>query len=105
MYRDHYEERAAILEHDAGLSREKAETRAYSETVRLWLTHALSRRVRTHGSCQQCGEPGAAALGPLCPAKYEAGEVHLHQKCREAYETYRKKAVAEALASYGVARP
>lgn len=76
FWRDYFEERAAIREHDGGLTRTDAEARALEDVAQVWLAkNPLAPSSRAAG-CVFCG--GAA---PDTPVLANEGHAWLHHYC------------------------
>lgn len=74
-WRDHFEERAAIREHDGGMSRADAEARALTDCVARW--RALNPLPASgDGACVQCGK-----ARPDTPVLARGGHAWLHRDC------------------------
>lgn len=74
-WRDHFEERAAIREHDGGLSRADAEAGALADCVARW--RALNPLPASgDGVCAQCGK-----TGPDTAVLARGGHAWLHREC------------------------
>jgi hypothetical protein len=90
----YFDERAGIAEHNGGLSREQAETRAFTCCVVEWRNRNPVRS--PPGRCVGCGQ-GERDFDSLLPFGTEAaGIAWLHPRCRQAWQTGR---TAEAVAS------
>jgi len=89
-WRAYYDERAAILEFDGGLSRVEAEVRAFACCVAKWLnTHPASSPPEC---CAGCGTPDRNG-DPLQPF----GHAWLHSPCWPAWQSGRKAQAVDAL--------
>lgn len=74
-WRDYFEERAAIREHDGGMSRADAEAGAMADCVARW--RALNPLPASgDGVCVQCGK-----TGPDTPVLARGGHAWLHREC------------------------
>lgn len=74
-WRDYFEERAAIREHDGGMSRADAEARARADCVARW--RALNPLPASgDGACVQCGK-----ARPDTPVLARGGHAWLHREC------------------------
>ncbi len=74
-WRDLFEERAAIREHDGGLSRTYAEAGALADLARRWRSeNPLSASDST--ACAHCGK-----RGPDTPVLARGGHAWLHKAC------------------------
>ena len=98
-WRDHYEERAAIIEHDGDLPRTEAERQALANTVNQWLVMHPPPATDEHDGCVHCnaglGEDGVPVV---------AGGAHtwIHSRCHHAWLTERRRHAAEALRAVGI---
>jgi hypothetical protein len=97
-YKAFFDERAAILEFDNGLTPSKAEARALECTVVEWLNGHPSRSPSGH--CGWCGKPvsDGAAVVP-----FGVGHCHawLHPQCWPAWYRRRRADALAALRSFG----
>ena len=95
-----FEERAAIIEFEGGLSRREAERRAFECTLTVW--RDLVPAVHAIGVCAHCGrrdEPGM----PLVPyGTAEGGVTHLHSQCWPAWNAERIRCGTAFLNSLGI---
>jgi hypothetical protein len=74
-WRDYFEERAAIREHDGGMSRPDAEADAMADCVARW--RALNPLPASDDrACIQCGK-----TGPDTPVLARGGHAWLHREC------------------------
>jgi hypothetical protein len=74
-WRDYFEERAAIREHDGGLSRAEAKAGALGDCVTRW--RALNPLPASgDGACVHCGE-----ARPDTPVLARGGHAWLHREC------------------------
>ena len=96
-WRAWYDERAAILEFDAGLPRSEAEARAYEAALIQWLDRNPARSPTS--VCAHCGG-GAGPERPLLP--FGAGEVSLHTKCWPEWHGRRRRDASAALAAMDI---
>ena len=102
-WRDWYEERAAIAEHDRDLPRAEAKALAYERCVVQWMT--LNPPPENGPECcVQCGNPmdDLAALPFLTGA---GGHVWMHSGCHTPWMRRRQAEAASALRRMGVAPP
>jgi hypothetical protein len=84
-WRDLFEERAAIREHDAGLSRAAAEAAALDDLARRWRTeNPLPASDGT--ACAHCGK-----RGPDTPVLACGGHAWLHKPCWVAMDEARQQ--------------
>ena len=97
-WHDHYEERAAIIEHDGQLPRPEAEHQALADTVDHWLaTHPPGPTDDI--VCVHCG----ADLGENgVPVLAGTGHTWLHSACHAPWLTERRHQAAEVMATMGV---
>jgi hypothetical protein len=99
-WRDYFEERAAIREHDGGLSRTDADAGALADCVARW--RALNPLPASgDGACVHCGRAGADT-----PVLARGGHAWLHRECWAPMNAERnqlaRRAVEEVL---GLPRP
>lgn len=74
-WRDWFEERAAIREHDGGLSRDEAEAGALADLAQQWRSeNPLPASDRA--ACYHCGQPD-----PCTPVLARNGHAWLHREC------------------------
>lgn len=84
-WRDYFEERAAIREHDGGMSRADAEAGAIADCVARW--RALNPLSASgDGACVQCGK-----TGPDTPVLARDGHAWLHRECWGPMNTLRSE--------------
>ncbi len=98
-----FDERAGIAEFDGGLSRERAEARAFACCVAEWLNRhpMLSPPVY----CAGCGR-GDDAHDPLVPHGADAiGHAWLHSRCWPAWRAQRREKAQQTLSSLGIRSP
>jgi hypothetical protein len=93
-WRAWYDERAGILEFDAGLPRPEAEARAYQAALIHWLDRNPARSPAN--VCAHCGG-GAGPERPLLP--FGAGDVSLHTQCWPEWHERRRRDATAALAA------
>ena len=99
-WRDHYQERAAIIEFDGELPRPEAERLALADTINQWLVMHPSEPTDDTTGCVHCsvalGEDGVPVL---------AGGAHtwLHSACHAPWLAKRRAEAERALAAMGVA--
>lgn len=99
-------ERAAILEHDGGLSRDEADRRAFEHALVEWLNRHPPQP--DPGRCAGCGNPineSGTDWRPLADAAiiHYAGPWGLH--CMEQHGLRRREEAAAALAASGLRPP
>jgi hypothetical protein len=83
FWRDYFEERAAIREHDGGLSRADAEAGALADSVARWRAlHPLP--ASGDGACVHCGK-----ARPDTPVLARGGHAWLHRGCWAAMNAAR----------------
>jgi hypothetical protein len=94
-----FDERAAFLEHDGGLSRVEAEARAFEYCVVEWLNHNPDSSPA--GSCTWCGKPETPSAVVLA---FGVGEHHawLHAGCWSAWHQSRLAEAVRSLKAMGV---
>lgn len=101
-WRAFYDERAAIAEHDGGLSRSEAEARAWECSVAHWC-NLVPFPAPTGDGCPVCGSPlGKTAVPVLRPG---GGHVWLHPGCVHPFNAHRRNEAHRALAEAGIAAP
>ena len=91
---DRYEERAAILEFDAGLTRAEAEARAWEFMLVEWQDENPPKSLGPD-ACAQCGQ-GEGVLLPLLAGCW------VHDRCHGALLDERRRIAAKALVDSGV---
>jgi hypothetical protein len=74
-WRDYFEERAAIREHDGGMSRTDAEAGALADCVARWRAFN-PLPASSDGACVQCGK-----ARPDTPVLARGGHAWLHREC------------------------
>lgn len=90
-WRDYFEERAAIREHDGGMSHADADAGALSDCVARW--RALNPLLASgDGACVQCGKPR-----PDTPVLARDGHAWLHRECWAPMNAERDAAARRAL--------
>ena len=98
-WRDHFEERAAIIEFDGGLAYLEAGHQAFADTVEQWLFMHPPEPTEDTAGCVHCnaglGEDGVPVL---------AGGAHtwIHSQCHHAWLTERRRHAAEKLCAMGI---
>ncbi len=94
------DERAAIAQHDGGLSRAEAEARAYECCIVAWLNcHAPTQD--DPNQCIHCGEHMAEAEAlPFLTG--DGGHVWMHSNCHSAWMARRRADATAALAIFGL---
>ena len=97
---DHYEERAAIIEHDGELPRQEAERQALADTINQWLVMHPPPATDDATGCVHCGQPLGDDGVPVL-----AGGAHtwLHSRCHPPWLAERRAEAERALAAMGVA--
>lgn len=94
---DFYQERAAILEHDGGLSREKAERLAHEAAV-VGVENAMSTD-HPQNHCSACGTPMSPSAGlPLADHA-----VVCDGKCHDAHRRQQRERAEQKLSEWGIA--
>lgn len=97
-----FNERAAIAQHMAGLSREAAEARAYECAIIQWMNQTPPDGT-TPDMCPACLRPtDENSLPVLRPG---GGHIWLHQGCLARYEATRREQAHQALAAAGIHAP
>lgn len=103
-WREYFEERAAIAEHDGKLPRHRAEGAAWESTIAEWCRRNPPRL--TPGLCAACGASldltghGWRPLGDGATVHYVEGLA-----CWRGYGAQRRAAAVEALNSHGIKSP
>ena len=100
-WRGFFNERAGVLEFDAGLAREDAKARAFADCIAEWLNrHPVAS---DPGHCLTCGrcERDGAAVVPFRTGV--SGEAWLHPGCWPAWREAREAAAIDALRQLGIA--
>ena len=96
------EERAAIMEHDGGLSRSEAEQRAYECTHSEWLNCNPPQYIDDQ-HCAQCGQKfNKARTGCISVLAGNEGHVRLHHHCHESWMARRWQKAINALMGMGI---
>ena len=98
----YYDEKAAISEHDHGMSRQEAEEHAHEHCIGVWLyQHPMSSDAKD--GCLACGE-NDRPNDDLLPVGLGSGEerVWLHRDCVPAWRAARIDAAAEGLRVMGI---
>ncbi len=91
QWRDYFEERAAIREHDSGMSRADAEAGALADCVARW--RALNPLPASgDGACVQCGK-----ARPDTPVLARGGHAWLHRECWAPMNAARENEAHEAV--------
>lgn len=90
-WRDAYEEKAAIREHDGGLSRDEAEAAALLDMATRWrCENPLPASDRA--ACYHCGRPA-----PCTPVLAANGHAWLHQQCWAPMNERRQREALDAV--------
>ena len=97
---DHYEERAAIIEHDGELPRQEAERLALSDCIDWWLTQHPPEPT-DDVACVHCDAALDEDTIPVLAG--DRGHVWLHGRCHHSWLAERRRLAAEALGAIGVA--
>jgi hypothetical protein len=94
-----FDERAAFLEHDGGLTRVEAEARAFEYCVVEWLNQNPDSSPA--GNCTWCCKPETPSAVVL---PFGVGEHHawLHAECWPAWHQSRRVEAARALRTMGI---
>ena len=98
-WRVHFDERAGIAEHGAGLSRTVAETRAYECCINEWMNRNPPTQ-RDADLCIHCEKwmPENEAIPVLTGG---GGHVWLHHTCHAPWMAKRRTEAAAALVAFG----
>ena len=99
-WRAFFDERAAIAEHNAGLSRAAAEAQAYESCVVTWLNQN-PMPASGPDRCSHCGEP-MVETDALPFLNGAGGHVWMHGRCHGAWMARRWQEAVQALAAMGV---
>lgn len=95
----YFAERAGILEHDEGLSRTEAESRAFEICVVEWLNrHPVQS---CSGLCAHCGRPEGKS-SPIVPYGYLTNTAWVHPECWHEWHRGRTKWAEHSLESLGL---
>ena len=104
-WRIFYEERAAIIEYDSGVSRSEAEAQAWECTVIQWMNKTPPKSI-DDDHCASCGhhigDVGRDAVPFLSGG---GGHVWLHHGCHPTWMTRRRSDAEKALTAMGVTSP
>lgn len=100
---ERYEERAAIMEHDGGLSRDEAEAGAFDHCIIEWMN--LNPAISKPGRCAWCGKPEAdgSVIVPFGSSTH--GHAWLHHDCWPEWRRDIRGKAAQALATMGFEEP
>ena len=103
-WREYFEERAAIAEHEAKLPRDQAEHRAYECAISEWLSRNPIRS--NPGRCRHC----AQERGPLFPYVTDRniadpGHTWMHQSCAKLWHEHRRDLAKAELSEVGIDQP
>ncbi len=99
-WRGFYEERAAIAEHDGGVSRDKAEAQAYECCIAEWLIRNFVPS--PPGRCAQCGRVEQKGDVLIPHGTRQSGHVWLHDGCWERWHDGQIAVARAALAEMGI---
>ena len=102
-WRDLFEERAAIHEHEGGYSREMAERRAFGKCVEEW----CRQHPPAHNPllCAGCNKPLGAAILDLPDGSRVHWESHRDYACLITAGNVRKRRAVAALSALGISPP
>ena len=96
---DHFEERAAIIEHDGEQPRDAAERLALADTVNQWLVMHPPPATDDNDGCVHCRQP----LGhDGVPVLAGAGHTWLHSACHHPWFAERRRHATEVLRAIGI---
>jgi hypothetical protein len=99
-WRSFYDERAAVAEHEGGLPRATAESRAFACCVVEWLNQNPARSSSV--ICCWCGGIERAGNELLPFGVGSAGHAWLHSACWNPWREWREREAVAALADLGV---
>ena len=99
-WREFFDERAAIMEHDGGLSKVEAEAGAFECCVVEWLI--LNPEPSEPGHCAWCGKhaSGGSVIVPFGTQNH--GHAWLHHDCWPAWRERRRQNAVDALSALDV---
>jgi hypothetical protein len=100
-YQAFFDERAAILEFEAGLAHVEAERRAFSGTAQQWLSQNPAPATHPRGGCVHCLDDDQRG-NPLIPVLTAGGHTFLHDRGWDAWRTFRREQAETALRQMGV---
>ena len=95
-----FEERAAIIEFEGGLSRLEAERRAFDDTLTVW--RDLVPAARPIGVCAHCGRRDEPGKPLVAYGTTEGGATDLHSQCWPAWNADRIRLGTAFLNSLGI---
>jgi len=96
-WRAYFDERAAIVEYDGGMSRREAEAQAMAECITEWRNRHPVRS--PSGVCLGCGRHGSdEAVLPF--GADDRGHAWLHQVCWSEWDRGRNEEARKALAGF-----
>jgi hypothetical protein len=98
-WRDLFEERAAIREHDGGLSRAEAEAGALADLATRWRCEN-SLPANDGAACAHCGK-----RGPDTPVLARGGHAWLHRECWRPMNEVRQQEALAAVQAHLEAAP
>ena len=102
-WRDHFEERAAIIVHDGELPRPEAERQALEATIIHWM-NLSPPPILDDDHCAQCGKPVGRIDNDSVPFLAGGdGHVWLHHGCHAAWMASRRREATEAINAMGIA--
>lgn len=102
-YVDHFEERAAFGEYEAGMSRQAAELNAFECCVSLWMSQN-NPDVPDRCRCIHCGiETGNYDLA--LALQQNGRNAWIHSACHRPFLASRRVKAIEALSSFGIYPP
>lgn len=102
---DCFEERAAILEYDAGHSRAEAERQSLAHVIALWLNSHPPKPASEIYGCVRCGQHVSCESGvPLAIPEFTHG-AWVHNNCIESFHAYQRAEALDALRRCGVPAP
>jgi hypothetical protein len=102
-WRVFYDERANILQHDHGLSRQAAEHRAFDFTVIRWLNRHPEQSDPGHCAWCRATETSGARIVPY--GANQSGHVWLHPACWQPWHDERRQSAISALAAFNIDEP
>lgn len=97
-----FDERAGVLEFDAGLPHHEAEAQAFKETVQHWLYQNPASASAVHDGCVHCGSRSEAEGDPLLPVLARNGHLWVHAACLAPWRQKMEQEAVATLAGIGI---